>query len=140
MSKITIKEIKPAADDKHPTVITDDTGAVMSGFDTALKEVHAGDVLDVELKPKGKYLYIVSFKVLEKAAVSASPGIEPSPAQDYTRRVEMEIDARYRTTALKCATRFVTGENATEKTVLGAAGEFYSWLRADRAVKSLITT
>ena len=129
MSKITIKEIKPAADDKHPTVITDDTGAVMSGFDTALKEVHAGDVLDVELKPKGKYLNIVSFKVLEKAAVSASPGTETSPAREYTRRIEMEIDARYRTTALECAARFVTGENATETTVLGAADEFYHWLR-----------
>jgi len=138
MSKITVKEIKPAVDDKHPTVITDDTGAVMSGFDTALKDVHPGDILDVELKPKGKYLNIVSFKVLEKAAVSASPGTETSPAREYTRRIEMEIDARYRTTALECATRFIAGENATEKTVLGAADEFYHWLRQGAGVPGYI--
>jgi len=139
MSKITVKEVKPAEGDNQPTVITDDTGAKMSGFDTALKDVRPGDVIDVELKPKGKYLNIVSFKVLEKSqALRQAQGERDgeSPGQEYTRRVEMDIDARYRVAALECANALAAAGKVTDlKDVRLWADQFYCWLAEKPAPK-----
>lgn len=136
MAKITIAKIEPAAGDNHPTIITDDTGAKMSGFAPALRELRPGDVIDVEIKPKGKYLNITSFKVIEKAALRQAqgerndvPDSSQAMAHEYTRRVERDIDARYRTAALKEAVNWeLRSEDATMTTVLMAADEFYRWL------------
>ena len=67
MAKITIKEVSPSTGDKKPTIIVDDTGAKMSGFDTALKDLNPGDIIEVDLKPKGSYMNIVSWSLVQKA-------------------------------------------------------------------------
>lgn len=96
MTKITVAKVKPSQGDKSPTIIVDDTGAKMSGFDTGLKKLQPGDIIDVELKPKGNYLNIISFKSLEKAPdgitpyPGSHPGVAASPGkirsiEDYAR-------------------------------------------------------
>lgn len=122
MSKITVKTVKPAEADNHPTVITDETGATMSGFDSGLKDIQPGDVIDVELKPKGKYLNIVSFKVLEKSAPSHSGGAKQEASPE-------EIESRYRIAALQCAVSLVAaGKIGDMRETLIHADQYYCWL------------
>ncbi|KKK63713.1 hypothetical protein LCGC14_2991490, partial [marine sediment metagenome] len=70
MQKVTIKEILPSTAENKPTIITDETGAKMSGFLTELKDLNPGDVIEVELQVKGKYTNIIEVKLLEKSTQS----------------------------------------------------------------------
>jgi hypothetical protein len=69
MAKITIAEIQPSTEEKKPTVIIDDTRAKMSGFDTGLKSLNVGDIIDVDLKPKGSYMNIVKWTLIQKSTI-----------------------------------------------------------------------
>ena len=71
--EITVKEINYSTGDKKPTTIVTMDDSKMSGFDSGLKDVNVGDRLDVEIKPKGQWLNIISFTILEKGSAAPAP-------------------------------------------------------------------
>lgn len=137
MQRYTIKEVKPAPADGKPTIVIDDTGAKMSGFDTGLKELCVGDVIEVELKPKGNYLNIVDWRLVEKAGQAAAVPVERGGwGAD-------EIDARYRIAALEGAVETSkiyrpVGEQTPMDYLAEMADCLYGWLKRGRpaAVKA----
>jgi hypothetical protein len=90
MQKITIAEVKPSDGEKKPTVVTDTTGAKMSGFDTGLKILNAGDVIEAELEVKGKYTNIKSFTIVKKATQAETASI--SSCRDAS--IEAQVAAK----------------------------------------------
>jgi len=79
--RIAIKSIVTKPTKKEGTNITtieDEKGAKMSAFnDTALAQLHAGDILEVELAVEGQYTNIKSWKLIESKPAPPAP---PAPA------------------------------------------------------------
>ncbi|KKM27109.1 hypothetical protein LCGC14_1578040 [marine sediment metagenome] len=109
MQMITIKEITPSTAENKPTIIVDDTGAKMSGFDFTLKDLNPGDVIEAELQIKGKYTNILNFNMLKK-------NTEPiKPKEEMTTDMWAEKDRITRASiegqvAMKCYTELVVAK------------------------------
>ena len=117
---IRVKEVLPSAGEKKPTVIIDDKGARLGGFQPGLQDLKAGDLISAELKIDGKYNNIVSFEVLEKASSAGVAAARPSsPA---------EIDSHFRIAALESAVALSAGRIQTVAVILDTADAFYDWL------------
>ncbi len=82
MQKIVVKEVSPSTAENKPTIITDETGAKMSGFLAELKDLNPGDVIEAELQVKGKYTNIIEVKLLEK---STSPPASTGQKSDMSK-------------------------------------------------------
>jgi len=80
--RITVKSIVTKPTKKEGTNITtieDEKGAKMSAFnDTALAQLHAGDILEVDLAVEGKYTNITAWKLIESKPAPVSP-VVPAP-------------------------------------------------------------
>jgi hypothetical protein len=116
MQKITVKEIIPSPGDNKPTIITDTSGTKMSGFESGLKTLKPGDIIDVEIEVKGKFVNIKSYKPLEQAPPAGPPSGQATDA-----------NIQYRITALTLAVHYTDAKHEPAQ-VFTHADSFYDWL------------
>lgn len=134
------------------TTIEDEKGAKMSAFnDAALAQVHAGDVLEVEIAIEGKYTNITGWKLVEsKPQPAQAPTPAPLPQQrqesykadpakiaSQERMTLLELDSKARNTALMQACEFIKGQGLSAShgipDVLACADKMYAWLKGGEA-------
>ena len=140
--RITVKSIVTKPTKKEGTTITtleDEKGAKMSTFnDEALAQVHAGDILEVDLAVEGKYTNITAWKLIESKP--APPAIIPPPAtvntkEDWAEKDRITRVSIERQVALKCAVEARPGQ--TDQIILASAEAFYQFLRGQPAKEAL---
>ncbi len=148
--RITVKSVITKPTKKEGTNITtieDEKGAKMSAFnDTALAQVHAGDVIEVEISIDGKYANITGWKLIEsKPQPAQAPASAPQPRQEsfkadpekiasQERISTMELDSKARNTALMQACEYLKEtEHRGIPDVLSCADKFYAWLKGEKA-------
>ncbi len=94
MQRIMVKSVVTKPTKKEGTNITtieDEKGAKMSAFnDTALAQLHAGDVLDVEVVIESKYANITGWKLIES---KPQPVLQPALGKEPLSR-EASIEAQ----------------------------------------------
>src|SRR3990167_6205330 len=104
--RITVKSIVTKPTKKEGTNITtieDEKGAKMSAFnDTALAQLHAGDILEVDLAVEGKYTNITAWKLIESKPAPPPPP-PPMPTTDWAEKDRITRASIERQVALKCA-------------------------------------
>lgn len=102
--RITVKSVITKPTKKEGTNITtieDEKGAKMSAFnDTALAQVHAGDVLEVNFTLDGKYTNITGWELIEsKPQPAPTPVPQPAPREpfisDPSRNASIEAQTAY---------------------------------------------
>lgn len=134
MQKIFIKEVNPSTAENKPTIIVDDTGAKMSGFDFALKDLNPGDVIEAELQVKGKYTNIISFNMLEK---NTEPPQKEMTTDMWAEKDKVTRASIERQTAAKIA--FEHTEFDVSKT-LWIAEQIYQWISGSSSSKPTEST
>src|SRR3990167_5356346 len=143
--RITVKSIVTKPTKKEGTNITtieDEKGAKMSTFnDTALGQLHAGDILEVELAVEGQYTNIKSWKLIESKPAPPTP-MPPAPVvttkeewaeKDRITRISIE-----RQVSLKCAVEARPGQDAVS--IVAIAEAFYRFLSGQPAKDALFPT
>lgn len=134
MQKVRIKEIQPSTEDKKPTVIVDDNGARMSGFDTKLRNLKAGDLIEAELEVKGKYINIKEWKLLEEGIGSSSP-----TSQQSSDIIWLQIDAQARISSLTLACQLCIAVQIGLDDIETYANKYYDWLMSPGKTKPIVT-
>ncbi len=127
MQKIRIKEVHPATEERKPTVIVDEKGARMSGFDSGLKNLKPGDLIEAELLVDGKYINIItkSWKLIEESAPSPQP---PGPSQQGPDMTQHLIEAQARISSMTLACQLLIAGKIERGEVEATAGRYYTWL------------
>src|SRR3990167_6160570 len=138
--RITVKSIVTKPTKKEGTNITtieDEKGAKMSAFnDTALAQLHAGDILEVELAVEGKYTNITAWKLIEsKPAPPAPAPIPVPPPTDWAEKDRITRVSIERQVALKCAVEARPGQ--TDQIIVASAAAFYQFLSGQPAKEAL---
>lgn len=119
MQKIIVKEVTPSSGENKPTIIVDNTGAKMSGFESGLKDLTPGDTIEAELEIKGKYVNIKSFNLLQKAS------------HQSVAKSEANVDTQLRITALELAVKY-SDTRSEPAQVFNHADSFYDWLTGNK--------
>ena len=131
MQKFKIAEIILPKDDKGPTILKDEAGTTISGFDTKLKDLTRGTEIEVEIVVKGKYN-----NIKEWTLVSLAPGpTAPSPAADLAT-IKAMIAAYQRTMALAQACTLAAAGKIELDQVNDYAARFYTSLSGQRGSTS----
>ncbi len=110
MQKVTIKEISPSTAENKPTIITDETGAKMSGFLTELKDLNPGDVIEAELQVKGKYTNIIEVKLLEKSTQPPDTSEKVMTTELWSEKDRITRASIEGQVAMKCYTDLVVAK------------------------------
>ena len=108
MQKFKIKEILQPKNDKSPTILKDEAGTTISGFDAKLKDLTPGTDIEVEIVVKGTYNNIKSWSLV---TLAPGPGGTP-PAMDEAA-LKMRISAQNMRTALAQACRLAASGKIT---------------------------
>ena len=122
MQKITVKEIKGplGRGEKKFFAVVDEKGTEFTTFDTKIKDVTIGSILEVELKVEGKYVNIVEWKVIEEGKPVQT---QSSPPTDRIR-----IYADFKIAAIQVAGRLAAAGKIEEKDIPPCASSIYQWL------------
>lgn len=124
MQKITISEIYPPTEEKKPTIIVDESGARMSGFDTKLRSLTIGSIIEVELEIKGKYINIKEWKMISEAKegqpIATTGGRQYQDSPEKTTSIERQV-------AAKLAFEYSDASESLEA-VLNKAEKIYRWI------------
>ena len=138
--RIAIKSIVTKPTKKEGTNITtieDEKGAKMSAFnDTALAQLHAGDILEVDIEVKGEYTNITSWKLIEsKPAPPAPPAPAITTKEDWAEKDRITRASIERQVSLKCAVEARPGQ--TDTVIVASADTFYRFLSGQPAKEAL---
>ena len=138
--RIAIKSIVTKPTKKEGTNITtieDEKGAKMSAFnDTALAQLHAGDILEVDIEVKGEYTNITSWKLIEsKPAPPAPPAPAITTKEDWAEKDRITRISIERQVSLKCSVEARPGQ--TDTVIVATAEAFYQFLRGQPAKEAL---
>ena len=123
MQIFKIKEIFPSQEDKKPTVIVDESGAKISGFDTKLRNLSIGTEIEVDLVVKGSYNNIKEWKLVKEG-----PGSPATAPQQDQGTIKLQINAQYRIAALAQACTLAAAGKIEPADIKGNADKFYTWL------------
>jgi len=130
MQKIIVKEVKGplGRGEKKFFAVVDEKGAEFTTFDTKIKDVTIGSILEVELRVEGKYVNIAEWKVIEEGQ---SARAQVSPTTDRTR-----FYADFKIAALQVAGRLAAAGKIDKEEIESCADKIYAWL----ATQSKATT
>jgi len=122
MQNITVKEVKGplGKGEKKFFAVVDAKGAEFTTFDTKIKNVAPGSILEIELRVEGKYLNIVEWKVIEEGKPTQA---QSSPAPDRTR-----IYADFKIAAIQVAGRLAAAGKIEQAEIQTCADQIYAWL------------
>lgn len=113
MQKVTVKEVTPPTAKNKPTVIVTSDGSRMSGFQSDLKSVKPGAVLEVEIEVKGNYNNIKEFKEISPG--SASPGNNEVYREDPAKRASIEAETATKNVMNSYTQLLIAGVSIPEK-------------------------
>ena len=122
MQKITVKEVKGplGKGEKKFFAVVDEKGTEFTTFDTKIKSVTIGSILEIELKVEGKYVNIVEWKVIEEGQSAQN---QSQPKADRTR-----IYADFKIAALQVAGRLAAADKIDKDEIATCADQIYAWL------------
>lgn len=128
MQKITVKEVRGplGKGEKKFFAVVDEKGAEFTTFDTKIKDVAVGSILDVELRVEGKYVNITEWKVIEEGQPSQA---QRSPMTDRTR-----IYADFKIATLQVAGRLASAGKIDKGEITTVADEIYAWITSQPKV------
>ncbi len=107
MQRITVKEIKGplGQGEKKLYAVVDEAGAEFTTFDTKIKDITPGSVLDIEPVIKGKFVNIKEYKVISegtpKPASPASTNGNDMSKEDWEKKQRIERASFEAQTAVK---------------------------------------
>ena len=132
MQKITIEYVKGPlgkGERKFYAIKADGIKKEFTSFDTKFAQYKPGTVLEIEAELSGDYVNIKEgWKVISEPS-SASAVDSASMAHEYMRRIEMDIDARYRISALEAGVSLaVAGKISSLEDIKLHADQYYCWL------------
>jgi len=105
MQKITVKEVKGplGKGEKKFYAVVDTEGAEFTTFDSAVKQITPGSILEIEPEVKGKYLNIKEFKVIEEGAGESKASTNGGGYKRDTEGIEFEYRLKARLEQIKNA-------------------------------------
>lgn len=127
MQKITVKQVQPMA--KDGTMLVDENDTKFSGFLPELKNVQPGDIVEIDVRVKGKYNNITAVKILESHPVGnvnsqLAPKFKPQNNIDVERVME-------RQEAAKIAASISVPPIAVDKLLIDAA-RIAAWIAGEK--------
>ena len=110
MQRITVKEIKGplGQGEKKFYAVVDEAGAEFTTFDTKIKDITPGSVLDIEPVIKGKFVNIKEYTVMSEG--TAKPPASPNGYKRDTASITHEYILKHRLEEIKSAS--IEGQTA----------------------------